>query len=272
MENVNESHPAIDGKLSWGELLHLIRLNISCQEDEKAERKILRARFARWAGNIVLTAVGWVVALGLILFGLIPPYVNLQFLYLALGVAYVAMLVVANRGRFRGRFNGWGNLVTKGTFLAASLLALAFAQGIVEAKEAITVAAEKAKLASLTPDERYWLKLKQEGEERKLAKEADEESNRLEHERIAANEKEAAEKRAERDKADASSREADIQEENKGQREFYDSLGAPKLLYKCNNSSLEKAYGAKVGNINLLLSNAQDSCGAAGYEVIKRKE
>lgn len=272
MENVNESHPAIEDKLTRSELLHLVRLNLSCQEHEKAERKILRTRLAKWTGNIVLTVLGWLLALTVILVGLIPPYITLQFVFLAIGLAYLAILVVANRGAFRQRFNGWGNLIMKGAFLPVALSALSLVPQIEELQAAKNIAAEKAKFDALTPDEQYSYKLKQEVEARKLAIAADEENKRMENERIAANEKKTAERKAERDKAEASSQEADIQEENKGQRKFYDSLGAPKLLYKCNNSSLEKAYGAKVGNINLLLSNAQDSCRTAGYEVIKRKE
>jgi hypothetical protein len=66
--------------------------------------------------------------------------------------------------------------------------------------------------------------------------------------------------------------EADARQENRLQREFYEQLGAPKLLYRCNTNPFEIAIGAQFGTVNRLIGQAKDKCGEAGYEILKRKD
>lgn len=65
--------------------------------------------------------------------------------------------------------------------------------------------------------------------------------------------------------------EIDARAENRKQRDFYDELGAPKILYKCKDSPFESAIGAKFGSINRLIETAQSRCADAGYKIIKRE-
>jgi len=272
MAEVKESSCVPLDRLTGKELLRLLKLNIFCRDYERPERAGLRVRLARWLGNVALSIIGWTFVFVFVLVGIVPPYVDLQFILFGIGILQISVLIAARRGAFQRRFNGWGTLISKGALVLLSLIALPFLSQIGASKAAINLAEKKAKADSITPDEKYWLEFKQEGERLRLERAAKERSQKLEDERIAKEAKAAAEIYAERDKAEAEIREAEIREENKGQRKFYDSLGAPKLLYKCNNSNLERAYGAKVGSINSLLANAQENCGAAGYEIIKRKE
>lgn len=65
---------------------------------------------------------------------------------------------------------------------------------------------------------------------------------------------------------------SDARLENRAQREFYDQLGAPKLLYRCTDSSFETAIGAEFGTLNRLIREAKARCRESGVEIVKRKE
>jgi hypothetical protein len=62
--------------------------------------------------------------------------------------------------------------------------------------------------------------------------------------------------------------EDDIDTDNDNQRDFYDQLGSPKMLYKCDGSPFEKAIGSTHGTYNLLLKEVTSDCGS-GFDVIK---
>lgn len=60
--------------------------------------------------------------------------------------------------------------------------------------------------------------------------------------------------------------------ENKRQKEFYDQLSAPKILYKCKDSYFTHAYGANFGSYNRLLEKAYADCGDGNLDIIKKGE
>lgn len=79
-------------------------------------------------------------------------------------------------------------------------------------------------------------------------------------------------KRDELEEELALKRERDIKIENKSQSNFYEKMGPPKILYKCNNSEFEMALGAKYGSYNSLLDMVGEKCGAVGYEIIDNEK
>lgn len=64
----------------------------------------------------------------------------------------------------------------------------------------------------------------------------------------------------------------DIKIENNRQEEFYDKLGAPKLLYRCKGTAIVKAIGATIGTYNGLLSSANRECGEDNVEILDKEE
>ena len=80
------------------------------------------------------------------------------------------------------------------------------------------------------------------------------------------------EKRAERARVRAADRKKEVAVIDREQRDFYDTLGAPKLLYRCGGYEPLKAVGATRGTINVILQSAQSDCSSSNLEIVKRKD
>lgn len=77
---------------------------------------------------------------------------------------------------------------------------------------------------------------------------------------------------AERAKTSAAELVKEVATINREQRDFYDTLGAPKLLYRCGGDQPLKAVGATRGTINMILKAAQAECSSSSIEILKRKD
>ena len=255
----------ISDRMAIRELLHLARLNWSCKDYEKPERSALRRKAARWFGGLALSIFGWLFAGSFILTAVVPPYVQSQLLIGIFGLLYIVVLLPSVGRRLRGYVNGWGDLITRAVVLFACFPMLMVIQLSYKSKEDFKAKQEAEKIQAMAPDERQKYEDKKKFDETKI-------KEKEEKDAIQRSAKEWDERQAEREKEDSLRRQVMVKENNKEQRDFYSDLGSPKILYKCNNSDIEKAVGAKVGNINLLLSNAQQDCGFGGYEILKRRE
>lgn len=259
-------------KMTVQDLIRLAKLNFWCKPHEILERSQLRRKALKLVLNLVISILVWLCSVLLVLMGLIPPYVSAQFVLMAVGLIGVLVLLPRMTRLYRRWLNGWGGVAVKGFVMMVMVVAVAWYPAVSQMKKDAVAEAEREKITSMTPDERYWYEENkrreaQLAEEVRRKAEAENERERKEQEV-----KEWNAKEAEREKAAAIERQADMKLENSRQRDFYDELGSPKILYKCNNSDLEKAIGAKYGNINLILSSAQENCGSSGYQILKRQD
>ena len=117
--------------------------------------------------------------------------------------------------------------------------------------------------------EREQRKIKREQSELIREQEKAKEREKEEQERKEIEYKEQEEKEAKNAKAREKS---ESEYENKRQKEFYDQLSAPKILYKCRNSYFIKAYGAKLGSYNQLLEKAYTDCTSDNLDILKKEE
>lgn len=260
------------GKMTRQDFKRLLKLNLWCKQHEKMERSLLRRKFLKWFLNLGLSILGWLGAVQLILMGLLPPYVSLQFLLIAIGLVGVLIILPRVNILYRNWLNGWGAVAVKGIMVVAMIVAIGFYPEVGEMKRNLVAEQEREKVNSMAPDERYWYEEQKRREAQSVEDARLKAEAKLERERIERVAKEWDAKEAERDKLASIKQQEDIRLENSRQREFYNELGSPKLLYKCNSSDLEKAIGAKYGNINSLLSGAQENCGSAGYQILKRED
>lgn len=258
-------------KLTRQEFKRLLKLNLWCSTQEKLERNHLRMKSNKWILNFVFSIFGWSCAVLLVLMGLFPPYVYLQFVFMAIGLIGIIILLPRVSRLYRHWLNGWGFIAVKGIVTMVALVAVAWYPAVSQLKKDVIAERELQKINAMTPDQKYEYEEKQ----RRNAQLAEYERLKLEEkeerERIDRASKELANKEANDKKLSLLGQQDDIKQENKRQREFYDDLGSPKVLYKCKGSDFEKAVGAKFGNINMLLSDLQGECGA-GYEILKRKD
>jgi hypothetical protein len=263
-----------NGKFTLQDFVRLFKLNLWCKPEDKLERDRLRRKGLKWMFNPLLTkwiwnpivsVIGWFIAVLLVISGLIPPYVSLQFVLMAIGFVGVLFLLPRVSGLYSNWLNGWGLLAVKAFIVLTMGIASSFYPMVSQMKKDVNFENERQKVNAMNPDERYRY---EEGKRRETqlneAKEA--------REKVEQAAKKWDAEQVVRDREASLKRQASVRENNKEQRDFYSDLGSPKILYKCNNSDAEKAVGAKVGNINLLLSNAQQECGFGGYEILKRKE
>jgi len=263
-----------NGKFTLQDFVRLFKLNLWCKPEDKLERDRLRRKGLKWMFNPLLTkwiwnpivsVIGWFIAVLLVISGLIPPYVSLQFVLMAIGFVGVLFLLPRVSRLYSNWLNGWGLLAVKAFIVLTMGMASSFYPMVSQMKKDVNFENERQKVNAMNPDERYRY---EEGKRRETqlneAKEA--------REKVEQAAKKWDAEQVVRDREASLKRQASVRENNKEQRDFYSDLGSPKILYKCNNSDAEKAVGAKVGNINLLLSNAQQECGFGGYEILKRKE
>jgi hypothetical protein len=253
------------------DLFRLQRLNwkFGRNESERAERRALLLKlfgnlrsqpkqflFALFGFLVHMTSAAGAfcaVLLGLVAL-LLQPFLAGSATVAALTAITGASLIPKLANSVRERF---GITPITGLRLVLVLACFSFASTLINEKHA-------ARLAAMTPEQR------ERDQERERANEAA---------RLAAIQKEQDERSTaealkkyeatERARADETRREASSS--NKEQRRFYDDLGAPKLLYRCEGRELEKAIGAKYGSINSLLDEANKDC-IGKFEILKRKD
>lgn len=255
----------ISDRMAIRELFHLVRLNWSCKDYEKPERSALRTKAARWFGGLALSIFGWLFAGSFILTAVVPPYVQSQLLIGIFGLLYIVVLLPSVGRRFRGYVSGWGDLITRVVMLVGCIPMMAIVQLSYEAKKDLRLKKEAERIQAMAPDERQRYEDRKKYDEVKI-KETEE------REAIERSAKEWDERQAERAKNDLAKKVEATKESNIEQRKFYDELSAPKILYKCKNSNVEKAVGAKIGSVNVLIDAAQKDCITSGFEIIKKKE
>lgn len=243
----------------------LLKLNLWCKSEDKLERARLRSNALKWILNPVLSMLGWLSAVLLVISGLIPPYVSLQFALAAVGLFGMIILSPRIARFYHNRFNGWGLIYIKAFVVISMTITAAFYPVVSQLKKNVVTENEQERIRLMNPSERFQYEEVRVNEARRT----EEKEAREKIERAA---KEWDVTQVAKEKEASLNQQVAVRENNKEQRVFYSDLGSPKILYRCNNSDVEKAVGAKIGNINLLLSDAQQDCGSGGYEILKRKE
>ena len=117
--------------------------------------------------------------------------------------------------------------------------------------------AETARFELMSPEQQAAYKLEKEKENRKKQ----EKQNRI---RMAEENELRIKENALKEKEMARKIEQSIDFENINQRDFFEKLGPPKILYKCDGDRREKALGAKFGTYNRLLEEATTDCNIRG--------
>lgn len=210
-----------------------LRMRFSIDANRRAEGRVIATDVRRRFNVWLIIPLAALFSCILFLMALIPPYGITSIGFLVLGACFI-WLAFPNPLKVS---DSWKTVNFRYGGFAALTITMAFLMSIKESE------IESAR----TPEQK---------------------------ERIAKAEQARAEEqfKAERIARSASELEADARIENRRQREFYEQLGAPKLLYRCNTSPFETAIGAKFGTVNMLISGAEERCGEAGYEVLKKKE
>lgn len=206
-------------------------------------------------GNVAAVMLAWFVALGLLAIVAKPPHIS-EAAPLVAALVIAIILGVPFIYRPVQRLIG-----APASIMVRVVILLTIVVMIPHLSESY----EESQYNSLSPDEKE--KLAREKELQALR-----DKERAEQESIAKAAREFDERQKINAEQQAEKEKRDIEIENSRQEEFYDQLGSPKLLYKCNGSPLKKAIGANFGTYNRLLEEANRACGYGGADILKKKE
>ncbi|MDI4635532.1 hypothetical protein J7U46_20885 [Pelomonas sp. V22] len=223
-------------------------------DEEHAERIALSKRYASAIFNILV----WPISALLSLLGIIAacrqPYTGLNAILATTAILLGLVLVKKVAAAIENRLGRTPLLLSRLALIAITLPLTAIH----------TDRAEVAWYESLTTEERAAYDARQQRE----TEQQDRKDKSLAE---AARQAEFEAQRKANEAANLERQAQAVKEANSEQRDFYASLGAPKLLYRCANNEREIAIGAKFGSINSLIAEVQSQCGGT-YEILKRKE
>lgn len=270
------SERSIADNFSKHDFRRLLRLNLWSNAEEKNEREKLRAKFKslvlRPALAMLLTVLGWLLVVNFFLVGVLSSLLVVRIGFVAISLVYAIFLIPTISLRFRRFLGGWGDVVLKAGLVIIALVPLGFTSVIVEKERDRKLQEKQEKIDAMSPEEKYrqFLRDKDDEERRSLAQRKNvEDAEKRESEEL---QRQALAKQREIDRENEIQRQSEVREANREQGDFYNTLGAPKILYKCRGSGLEKAVGAKVGSVNILLAEAKSDCGSVGYEILRRSD
>lgn len=252
--------------MSREELVRLLKLNLYCPKECEAERAELRIKAAKGMGQLGLIVIrillgwfsaicGWLLAVTLIVLTARPPWTSAILPAIVLGTILILALTPATSRFMRAWADGW---LLLGLRVALVLVGLVVLQGQIPL-------VEQARRNAMPEGERRALEAQDraKAESQRLSEAREEAERRAEDEKT---------RRAERAQSEGAQRKKDMAESDQEQQAFYDTLGAPKLLYRCSSEHPLRAVGATRGTINELLRAAQAACSTSSFEIVKRKD
>lgn len=241
--------------MSQEELIRLWKLNWYCPKERLAERAELRLKagksilqlilpFAQIGLRWIYIFVGWLIVFVALAAIFKSPITGPSITVLVIGAIFLLTLVPPGSRLITRLLTGWPLVGFRTIFMCVGLIVV----------NSQLPEVEEARRSTLSIDERQALEQRDQESAERAARQrsADAESRR------------EAEKEA--------SRKKDLAISDREQRDFYDTLGAPKLLYRCSSDQPLRAVGATRGSINVILESAQSACSSSSFEIVKRKD
>jgi hypothetical protein len=216
--------------------------------------------------NLALWMLGLVILMIAAVLLLMGPNVFESYAMAVISLMMFALIIPASAAYLNKVFNN--KLTIRVRLILTFVLLISFVL--------LTSIRDKKLLDSMSPKERaekimereQW-KIKREHDKliREQEKAIERQKEELERQEIERKEQE------EQEAKDAKAREkSGLENENRRQKEFYNQLSAPKILYKCKNSYFLKAYGAKFGSYNQLLEKAYADCSSDNLDILEKEE
>jgi len=245
--------------VSQEELIRLWKLNWYCPKERLAERAELRLKAGKSILQLILPAaqigmrwiyifVGWVIVFGALAAVLNSPISGPGITVLVIGAIFLFTLVPPGSRLINRLLTGWPLVGFRAIFMCVGLIVISSQLPEVE----------EARRSTLSIDERQALEQRDQDRAARAAAESARQRS--------------AEASKRREAESKSSRKKDVAIIDREQRDFYDTLGAPKLLYRCSSDQPLRAVGATRGSINAILQSAQSECSSSSFEIVKRKD